>query len=212
MASIEYLSRIEDRGDAHRDGFAGNVVLAEEVGGGVLPGHQVESDQPRATVEPRTRLVESDVSRSADAEDLEIDAADELYRFLVAVALVLGDPARKVPAGDVDIFRSDVELREEVLPHEPMVGVKASRVHREVFVEIEGDHVGEGEPFLPVHPDQLPVGADRRGARGKPEHRPSAGGKILANDLRDPARHEAADIVVILHDDGTHALWSAHRW
>ena len=69
--------------------------------------------------------------------------------------------AGQVAAGDVDVGRIDVEQGEEILQHEAMVGVQALRVHRVVLVQIEGDDPGKAEPFVPVHPDELAVDADR---------------------------------------------------
>ena len=91
---------------------------------------------------------------------------------LVAPALGLHLVARHVAPGDVHVLRRDVELGEEILPHEAVVGVDALRIHRVVLVEIERDHVGEAESFLAVHPDQLAVHPDRGRAGGQPEHRP----------------------------------------
>ena len=82
--------------------------------------------------------------------------------------------------------------------------------HRVVLIEIERDDVGEAESFFAVHPDQLPVRSDRGRSGSEPEHRPSAGGKVVANDRGDAARGKAADVVVIVDDDSADALESAH--
>ena len=89
VARISDLARLEDRRHAHRDRFAGDVLLAEEIGRGVPPGHQVERDQPRPALGARAGLVEADVPGPADAEQLEVDASGGLDRRLVAAALVL---------------------------------------------------------------------------------------------------------------------------
>ena len=68
------LAGLEDRGDAHGERLTGNVLLAEEVGGRVTPGNGVERDEPGAALEPGPRLVEADVARLADAEELKVDA------------------------------------------------------------------------------------------------------------------------------------------
>ena len=143
------LARLEDRGDAHRDRFARHVLLAEEVGGGVLARDRVEGDQPGPALGAGAGLVEADVPRPADAEDLEVDAAGGADRLLVAPALRPPTSSRgTIAARDVDVARGDVELGEQILPHEPVVGVDALRVHRVVLVEIERDDVREAEPLL----------------------------------------------------------------
>ena len=101
----EDLAGLEDRGDAHRDRLARDVLLAEEVGGGVLPGHQVERDKPGAALGARAGLVEADVPGAADAEELEVDPAGRADRLLVAAALGLDLVARDVAARDVDVAR-----------------------------------------------------------------------------------------------------------
>ena len=40
---------------------------------------------------------------------------------------------------------------------------------------------------------------------------PPAGDRAIADDLGDTAGCVAADIVVIVHDDGADSLWCAHR-
>ena len=140
------LAGLEDRGDAHRDRLAGHVLLAEEVGGGVLPRHQVERDQPGPALGAGARLVEADVARAPDAEELEVDAAGGADRLLVAPDRGLGLVARQVAARDVHVGPRDVELGEEILPHEAMVGVDALRVHRVVLVQVERDHVAKLSP------------------------------------------------------------------
>ena len=94
------LARVENRRDAHRDRFARNVLLAEEIGRGVAPRDGVERHEPRATLGARAGLVEADVSRLADAENLKVDAAGALDRQLVALRRVV-DLARaeRRPAG-----------------------------------------------------------------------------------------------------------------
>ena len=83
------------------------------------------------------RLVEADVAGAADSQDLEIDAAGRADRLLVAPALVLDPVSRSVARRDVHVGGIDVEVGEEVLPHEPMVGMEAAGIHRVVLVEVE---------------------------------------------------------------------------
>ena len=81
-----------------------------------------------------------------------------------------------------------------------------SGVHRVVLVQVERDDLGEAQPFLAMHPDQLAVDPDRRGAGGEPEHGPAAGSTPGADQLGDPARDKTAELVVVAHDDGRDAL------
>src|SRR4029079_11103273 len=142
--------------------LAGNVLLPEEVGGGVLSGHQIERNETGPTFEPRAGLVEADVAGASDAEELKVDAPGVGDGGLVPAAVLDHLVPGNVASGEVHLPGRDVEKGEEVLPHEPMVGVEAPGVHRVVLVEVEGHHPGEGKAFLPMHPDQLAVDADRR--------------------------------------------------
>ena len=200
------LARLEDRGHPHRQRLARHVLLAEEVGRGILPGHQVQGDQPGAALGAGARLVEADVARPTDPQQLQIDAAGGADLGLVAPQLGVHLVAGEVPARDADLLPRDVELGEQILPHEPVVGVQAPRVHGVVLVEVERRDPREAEPVMPMQADQLAVDADRGGAGGQPEHRAAAGGGLGAHDLRDPARHQAAQIVGIVDDDGADML------
>ena len=184
------LARVEDGGDAHGNGFARHVIFAEEIGGGVGTRDRVEVHEASTTVGARPRFVEPDVSGLADAENLKIDSA----RFANLGFIPIGGSVNVVPgyvAGwDVDVLRVDVDLREEVLPHEPMVGVNARLRHRVVLVEVERHHVGEAQVLVSMHPDQFAIHPDRRRSGGESEHRPLAGGIALVDEGRDSCRDQ----------------------
>ena len=80
--------------------------------------------------------------------------------------------SRALARRDVDVRRIDVDVREEILPHEAMVGVDALLRHRVVLVEIERHDVGEAQPFVAMHADQLAIDPDRRRAGGEAEDCP----------------------------------------
>ena len=65
-------------------------------------------DQPhnQAALRARSRLVEPDVPRLADAEDLEVDAAGLSDCRLVLVAGIFGLVARNVSRREMDVPRS----------------------------------------------------------------------------------------------------------
>ena len=64
------------------------------------------------------------------------------------------------------------------------------------------------EPLFAVHPDQLAVDADRRGAGGEAEDRLGAGGAPGGDDVRDPAGDGAGERLVALENDGRDLLES----
>ncbi len=85
------------------------------------------------------------------------------------------------------------------------------RIHRVVFVEIEGDDIGKAEPLLPMHPNQLAIHPDRGRAGGEAEHRALPGGAALPDHLSDPERDHAADPVVVIHYDRADAFLARTR-
>ena len=107
-------------------------------------------------------------------------------RVLVATALGLELTPRQVPPRDVDVLRDDVELGEQIFPHEPMVGVHAPGIHRVVLIEVESDHLREAEPLLPMHADELAIHADGRRSRRQTEHGAAARCSGRTNYLGDP--------------------------
>ena len=155
---------------------------------------------------PGAGLVEADVPGAADAEQLEVDAPGLADGRFVPGALLVHPIARNVASGDVDVLRPDVELGEQILVHEPMVGVEAPGIHRVVLVEVEGHDVGEAESLLPMEADQLTIRADRGGARREAEHGTLARRRLGPHDLGDAGRDAAAELVVVADDDGPDAL------
>ena len=175
------LARLEDRRDAHRHRFLRDELLAEEIRRGIATRHGVEMHEARAAVRAGARLVEADVARLADAEDLEVDAAGALDGRFVAAALLVHLIARNVAARDVDVLARNVHVREEILPHEPVVRVDVVRHHRVVLVEIERHDVGEAQPVLAVQADQLAVHADGRRSGREPQHGGVASGRCFSS-------------------------------
>jgi hypothetical protein len=172
---------------------------------------RVEHDEPRARRRARARLVEADVTGLADAEDLEVDAAGFANRTLVLVRVRFDVAARHVAARQVHVLGRDVDVLEQVLPHEPVVAVHAVGRHGVVLVEVEGHDVGEIEPFLAVHADQLAVDADRRRARGEPQHRALARATAVTHDLGDARGDPTRDRLVVFGDDDGQPLESCER-
>ncbi len=197
----EDLPCLQDGGHPHGDRLPGDVLLAEKVGGAILSSHQVESDQPGAALDARSRLVESDVPGSPDAQQLQIDAARSADRLLVSPALRLYRFAGNVAPGDVNVGRRDVQLRKQIFHHEPMVGMEAPRSHRVVLIEVEGHHLGKAESFFPVQPNQLPIHSDGRRAGGQAQNGMSSRGRAGPDYIGDPSCDQPAELVVIL-DDG----------
>src|SRR6185503_19801813 len=101
---------------SHGDGFARDILLAEEVGGGIASRDGVEGDESRAAVRAGAGFVEPDVAGLADAEDLQIDAAGPHDGLLVGGAFGGNLPALDVAVWDVNVRPIDDHVREELVP------------------------------------------------------------------------------------------------
>ena len=141
------------------------------------------------------------MSGLADSQDLEIDASRLGDRALVFARVRLDLPAREVPPGNVHVAGLDVDVLEEILPHEAVVAVEALGGHRVVLVEVEGHDLGEVESFLAMEPDQLPVDSDGGGTGREPQDGSPDGGAPLADETGDAPGDEPGNAVVGFLDD-----------
>ena len=100
----------------------------------------------------------------ANAAHEEVDAAVALDLLLVAGTF--GLEVFSVAVQDVDIFLLDVDMTEEVVPHEAVVALGMVLRDADIFVHVEGDHILEGDLAFLVKFHQFLIGADRRGPIG----------------------------------------------
>src|SRR6056297_854232 len=56
---------------------------------------------------------------------------------------------------NVDLFFRDINMVNKVLLHEPYIALKGIRLHREILVQIESDHILKAEILFFVKADQL---------------------------------------------------------
>lgn len=136
------LAGLEDGLDADGEGHLGDAgeVVAEEarVGEDGVVGEGLDAG---ARGEAGAGLVEGDVAVLADAGEEEVDAAGapDLGLVLDALGLEVGG----VAVEDVDAGRADVDVLEEVLPHEGVVALRVVPGDADVLVHVEGDDVLE---------------------------------------------------------------------
>lgn len=114
------LAGLEDGLDADGQGHAGHlvdvVVKEARVGEDGVVGQRLDAG---AAGQAGAGLVEGNVAVLADAGEEEVDAADALDGVLVGDAL--GLEAGGVAVEDVDVVGVDVDVGEEVFPHEGVV-------------------------------------------------------------------------------------------
>ena len=106
------------------------------------------------------RLVESDVSVRTDAAHEEVDTACSLDGSLVLSAFC--SEVSGVAIQDVDVFLLDVDVREEVVPHEAMVAFGVLFRQSDILVHIESDDVCKRNLAGLVHLDEMLVESERR--------------------------------------------------
>lgn len=97
----------------------------------------------------------------------------------------------------------DIDLPEEMLPHEAVIRMDARGIHRKVLVEVEGHDVVERQAVLTMPTDEFSIHADRRRAGREPEHCLAAFLPLRLDQCLDPVRDRGGESVrVVDHDDG----------
>ncbi len=94
------------------------------------------------------------MAASANTKQYKVNTAGIQYISLKLVTMLVYLGTRDIASEDVDLRPGDVHLVEEVLIHEQVIALQRIGVHREVFVEVEGNDVGEVESFISVFVDQ----------------------------------------------------------
>ena len=110
-----------------------------------------------------------------------------------------------LPLRMLTFFRQDVDLIEEIGPHEGVVALFVVTGNAAVFVHIESDYVAERNFALFVELDEVLVHAEGRAAGGASEHEGVFGRRFCFVDagcdvIGCPARH----FVVIVFDYKSH--------
>ena len=198
----QHLAGVHHRADAHGQRLRGHLfrVVSEEAAvddAGVAGQHA----HAGAAGQGGEGLVEGQVAVHADAAQEQVDAAQGRDLRLIGRALGLGILGHAVE--DVHVCLGDVDVIEEVGPHEVPVALVVLPGQAQVFVHVEGHHVPEGDLAGLVHPRQLGVHAQGRGAGGQPQHEgPVApvGIDLRGNVGRGPLAH----LLVILLNDNAH--------
>ena len=189
-----HAAGVEDRSHTHRDRLPGNIPFAEEITGGVAAGNAVERDQAGTALLRAARFIESDVASAADAEQLQIDPPGLADQFLIPHAKSLNIAPLERAVGNMDRLSRDVDMIKQMLPHEAVVALQRSGLHRPVFVEVKRHHRAERNALLPVQPHQLVIHAHRRAPCRQPQHRLETSGGPRLHQLHDLASHRPAGV------------------
>ena len=196
-----HLLSVHHGADADGEGGLGDLVhvVVEEaavgddgVGGeGLLAG---------AAGKAGAGLVEGDVAVGADAAHEEVDAAgggDGLF-----IVLALGLDVGGVAVEDMDVLLLDVDVAEEVVPHEGVVTLGVLLGEVDVLVHVEGDDVPEGDLAGLVEGDQFPVHSQGGTAGGAAEFEGLFGGGVgLVDAFGHIVGGPFGHLVVVRFDD-----------
>ncbi len=194
------LPCLQNRRDPHGQRLERHVRFTEEVRRRVRARDGVEEDQPGAGGPSRARLVEPDVTAPADPEQLQIDAARFRNGTLERRAMLGAFVTRKVAAQKVDVHLRNIHVIEQVFPHVPVIAVNAIGLHGEILIEVEGDHVLEGEALFAMETDEFTIDAYRGGPRRQSQHRRLSLGRALANQSRDARGKHRGNLVGAFED------------
>lgn len=104
----------------------------------------------------------------ADAAHEQVDAAGFEDGGLIVGTLL--DQILGIAVQDVDVLGLDVDVAEEVVPHERVVALGVILGQAHIFVHVERDDVAERYFAGLVAADQLLVGLQRRRAGGQSQY------------------------------------------
>src|SRR5262249_51565314 len=139
------LAGFKDRTDAHGNRLVGHIFFAEKAGRGIPASDWIERHAASPAGPRGPRLVEANVPGSADAQHLQVNAADFADELLVTLAIIIDLFFWNGPIGDVNVLRSNVHMTKERLLHPAVVTVNVVLGHRVVFVQVKRDYPREIE-------------------------------------------------------------------
>ena len=85
----------------------------------------------------------------------------------------------------------DIDVIEKMFLHKAHVALKVFRLHRIVFVEIEGHDIGKRQTFFLVHADQFGINAGWCGARRQTQHSRLSLGLAAPDQRRNFCCHDS---------------------
>ena len=146
-------------------------------------------------------LVEADVAVVAQAQQLQVDAA-QAWAMASSYAAQAASASGFAPSGHVRARRVDVYVVEQVLLHEVAVALVMLRVEAAVLVQVEGGRVGEADPAFGAVLHEVGVQADGGRAGGQAQDAVGLRGKAA----RDHVGGLPAHVLVRVRNDEVHAV------
>lgn len=135
-----------------------------EIGGGVVSSQLIKSDQSGLALDGTSRLVEADMSSSANTENLEVETSESGNLLFVVLAELVDLRLLQSTVRNIDIFLWNINMVEEMVFHVLIIALESCFGDWVVLIEVEGDHVFERESFFLVKSDEFHVDSFRGGA------------------------------------------------
>ena len=169
VADDEHFLSVKHCANANGEGRLGHLVYIalEEaaVGDNCIGGEALLTG---AALEAGERLVESDVAVGTNTAHEEVDTASSLDGSFVGSALCYNIFC--VTIEDVYVLLLDVDMAEEVVPHEAVVAFGMLFGQTYIFVHVEGDNIFEAHLTGLVKLNEVLVEAQRTTASGATQH------------------------------------------
>ena len=154
-----------------------------EIGGGVVSSQLIKSDQSGLALDGTSRLVEADMSSSANTENLEVETSESGNLLFIVLAELVDLRLLQSTVRNIDIFLWNINMVEEMLVgvfilhkllsnvgvfyyvfHVLIIALESCFGDWVVLIEVEGDHVFERESLFLVKSDEFHVDSFRGGA------------------------------------------------
>ena len=185
----QYFLSLTNSVDSHGYRAFGDVFNSAETVGRVFSCDSVEVDQASDTVNGRGRLVESNVTSAANAQNLNIDSSIRFDLVLIVRTKLDHTLSADLPIGNVDVFAGNVDVVEEVVIHVVIVRLGVVVPDGIVLVQVESDHLLKTQLAVFVQTHQLPVNSDGSAPRGQTQNEDLTSLVLLYYRILDQPRY-----------------------
>ena len=103
--------------------MGGNILFTEKITGRRLSSYRIQRAQTRSAVANTERLIKSDVTIATDAQQLQINATRRLDAILEIATLGINLFQRNGALGNVNVFRPNVDVGEQMFLHPPVIAL-----------------------------------------------------------------------------------------
>src|SRR5699024_9871536 len=91
----------------------------------------------RAAVFSRARLIKTDMTRSADSQDLQVDTVGFFNFVFIPLAMIVDLFQGKRAVGYMNVLPFDINVIKEAFIHKPDITLLSLRINRIVLVKVK---------------------------------------------------------------------------